>query len=65
MISPLGRIKKAVTKTILIEIEFSPVVSRGRGWGKEELENGGQKVQTPSYQIKKDCGWNVQQDGCS
>ena len=46
-------------------MEFSPVVSRGRGWGKAELEKGGQMVQTPSYQIKEDCGCNVQQDDCS
>ena len=36
-------------KNKLIEKEVRFVVTRGGGWGEEELEEGGQKVQTSSY----------------
>ena len=35
------------------EKEIRVVVIRGSGWGKEELEEGTQKVQASSYKINK------------
>ena len=40
------------TKT-LTETEFGLGVTGSIGWGKGELEKGGQKAQTPRYKIKK------------
>ena len=36
------------------------MVNRGMGWGERELEEGGQKVQLPSYKINKNKGCHVQ-----
>ena len=39
-----------------MEKEIRFVVTRGRGWGEWELDEGGQKVQTGSYKIKQVLG---------
>ena len=36
-----------------MEKEIRFVVTRGGTWREEELDQGGQKVQTPSYKINK------------
>ena len=44
----------------LIENEIRFEVTRGRGWGKGELDEGGQKVQTCSYEINtRDVMYNM------
>ena len=35
----------------MMEKEIIFGVTRGRGWGEGELDEGGQKVQTSSYKI--------------
>ena len=40
-------------KRELIDIENRLVIVRGREWGIDEMDEGGQKVQTSSYKIKK------------
>ena len=37
----------------VIEKDIQFVVARGGGWGKAELNEGNQKVQTSSYKINK------------
>ena len=43
--------KKQANRLIEKEIRF--VVTRGGVWGKEELDEGSQEVQTSSYKITK------------
>ena len=42
--------------------EVRSVVTRGRGQRDGELDEGGQKVQTSSYEINKFQGYNVKPD---
>ena len=35
------------------------MVTRGRDWGEEEVDEGSQKVQTSSYKINKDIKYNI------
>ena len=52
-------------KKMLRQKELRFAVTRGRGWGKWELDEGGQNVQTPSCKINKYWGGNVQPDDYS
>ena len=53
----------ALTGLALKVLAAQPEKSKPTWEGK--LEEGGQKVQTSSYKIKKYSGCNVQHDGCS
>ena len=46
----------------LIEKDIGYVVARGRGWREGELDEDSQKVQSFSYKMNKQQGYNVQQD---
>ena len=46
----------------LIEKEIRFVVARGKAWGDWELDEGGQNVQTSSYQINRNQGCIIQHD---
>ena len=45
--------RNQINKTNKLTEEIRFVVTRGRGWGKAKLDEGGQKVQTSSYKINK------------
>ena len=38
------------------------MVTRGRGWGEGEMEEGGQKVKISYHKINKYQGYNIQHD---
>ena len=43
-----------------MDTENRLVITRGEGWGAGEMHEGGQKVQTSSYNINTFWGCNVQ-----
>lgn len=45
-----------------MEKETRFMVTRGRGWGEGEMEEGGQKVKISHHKINKYQGYNIQHD---